>query len=165
MTCRVLVAVDGSPRARGVLLAATTIAEAFHGTMYLLRVISVPPEFPPAAASSATGDPLPEFLEREAFDAMRLLVSAEPRASSCLPIVRQGAQAWRAILDVADEVEADLIVLGSHGYHGIDRLLGTTAGRVANMATRNVLVVHEGEARAIHAPQPGPQPNPRPIAS
>ena len=37
----------------------------------------------------------------------------------------------------------DLIVLGSHGYGTLDMLLGTTAGRVANIATRNVLVVHE----------------------
>jgi nucleotide-binding universal stress UspA family protein len=158
VTYRVLVAVDGSVRAGGVLLAATTIAEAFHGTMYLLRVIAIPPEFPPAAATGAMGDPLPAFLEREAFDAMRVLVLAEPRASSCPLLVRQGVQPWRAILDVADEIEADLIVLGSHGYHGIDRLLGTTAGRVANMATRNVLVVHEGEARIPHAPRKDPYP-------
>ncbi len=46
----------------------------------------------------------------------------------------------------------DLIVLGSHGYGGIDRLLGTTAAHVANRAERNVLVVHE---RVGHAPVNG----------
>ena len=156
MTHPVLVAVDGSVRAGGVLLAAATIAEAFHSTLHLLRVISIPPEFPPAAACGARGDPLPAFLEHEALEAMRLLVRAEPRAHSSLMLVRQGAQPWRAILDVADEIEADLIVRGSHGYHAIDRLLGTTAGRVANMARRNVLVVHDGEARVTKVAQKGP---------
>ena len=36
---------------------------------------------------------------------------------------------------------ADLIVVGSHGYSGIDHLLGTTAARVVNHADRSVLVV------------------------
>ena len=43
-------------------------------------------------------------------------------------------------------MKADLIVLGSHGYHGLDRLLGTTAGKVVNLARRNVLVVHGRDA-------------------
>ena len=34
-----------------------------------------------------------------------------------------------------------LIVIGSHGYGGIDHLLGTTAARVVNHADRPVLVV------------------------
>jgi len=32
-------------------------------------------------------------------------------------------------------------VIGSHGYGGLDRLLGTTAARVVNHADRNVLIV------------------------
>ena len=67
-------------------------------------------------------------------------------------LVRVG-QSWRTILEVADEVDADLIVIGSHGYYGIDRVLGTTAGKVANLARRNVLVVHE-QAPARDEPAP-----------
>jgi nucleotide-binding universal stress UspA family protein len=36
-----------------------------------------------------------------------------------------------------------LIVIGSHGFSGIDRLLGTTAGRVVNHADRSVIVVRD----------------------
>ena len=36
---------------------------------------------------------------------------------------------------------ADLVVIGSHGYGGLDRLLGTTAAKVANRAPCSVLVV------------------------
>jgi nucleotide-binding universal stress UspA family protein len=48
----------------------------------------------------------------------------------------------------------DLIVIGSHGYHGLDRVLGTTAARVSNLARRNVLVVHglSGAPSAGHLP-------------
>lgn len=43
----------------------------------------------------------------------------------------------------AAKYDVDLIVVGSHGYHGWDRVLGTTASRVANLADRDVLVVRE----------------------
>ncbi len=49
---------------------------------------------------------------------------------------------WVEILRKAVEIDADLVVIGSHGYRGWDRLLGTTAGRVVDLADRNVLVVH-----------------------
>jgi nucleotide-binding universal stress UspA family protein len=33
--------------------------------------------------------------------------------------------------------------VGSHGYHGLDYLLGTNASKVANLAHRDVFVVHD----------------------
>ena len=48
----------------------------------------------------------------------------------------------------------DLIVLGSHGYHVLDRILGTTAARVANLAHRNVFVVHDRAERALPPERP-----------
>jgi nucleotide-binding universal stress UspA family protein len=33
------------------------------------------------------------------------------------------------------------VVLGSHGYSGFDRILGTTAAKVVNHCDRSVLVV------------------------
>jgi nucleotide-binding universal stress UspA family protein len=44
-----------------------------------------------------------------------------------------------------------LIVIGSHGYGGLDRVLGTTAARVVNHALCSVLVVRPPEAQAAHA--------------
>jgi len=49
--------------------------------------------------------------------------------------------AWQAICDGAHEQQADLVVIGSHGYSGFDRLLGTTAAKVVNHAQCSVLVV------------------------
>ena len=38
-----------------------------------------------------------------------------------------------------------MIVIGSHGYGGLDRILGTTAARVVNHALCSVFVVRESE--------------------
>jgi universal stress protein F len=45
----------------------------------------------------------------------------------------------------AAENDVDMIVIGSHGYHGLDRVLGTTAAKVVNHADRSVLVVRDSQ--------------------
>jgi universal stress protein A len=45
------------------------------------------------------------------------------------------------ILDTVKRVNADLIVVGSHGRHGISILLGSTANAVLHHATCDVLAV------------------------
>lgn len=46
---------------------------------------------------------------------------------------------------LADELTADLIVLGSHGRHGLALLLGSTANGVLHGATCDVLAVRVGD--------------------
>ncbi|HEY3818486.1 MAG TPA: universal stress protein [Polyangiaceae bacterium] len=151
MIAKVLVALDGSHRAPGVYDAAAEVAERFGAILHPFRAIFVPPEFPAAAAGSPR-DLLPEYLSREAMGELAQLVARAPYLAA-EPIVRIGPP-WRLILELADELEVDLIVLGSHGYHGFDRILGTTAARVANLAHHNVLVVHEQAGRTFAREDP-----------
>lgn len=135
----ILVAVDSSPRAVRVVRAAAEMARAFRAGLMPLRVIEVPPEFPPAAKASHP-DALAASLRASAMGELYRLVEGLP--SIAAPVVRVG-EPWREIVSAADELDVDLIVIGSHGYGGWDRLLGTTAGKVANHAHRNVLIVHD----------------------
>ena len=53
---------------------------------------------------------------------------------------------WKGISDFADERDARLIVLGSHGRSGLAGVLvGSVAGAVAAHSRRSVLVVHRGD--------------------
>jgi nucleotide-binding universal stress UspA family protein len=52
---------------------------------------------------------------------------------------------WQAIDRTAEEENVDLIVIGSHGYDALDRVLGTTAAKVVNHAKCSVLVVRRPE--------------------
>ena len=135
----ILVAVDGSAMAPRVLAAALEVGDRFDARVALLRAILVPPEFP-AAAHMAMADPLPEIMRREATSELLALAAGHPRALVAPPMVVSG-QAWRVICETADAQGVDLIVIGSHGYGTWDRILGTTAQKVVNHATRNVLVV------------------------
>lgn len=154
MISQLLVALDGSPRAPTVFRAAMEIAERFDAVVHPFRAIFVPPEFPAAAAASGL-DQLPEHMLKEALQDLVLLVKPSRGVEVRLPRVRLG-QPWRVILEAGDELNVDLIVIGSHGYHGIDRLLGTTAARVANQSKRNVLVVHERVAIDVLSSFPPP---------
>jgi universal stress protein A len=49
------------------------------------------------------------------------------------------------IIDYAESQQADLIVIGRHGRHGISRLLGSTASAVLHHAPCDVLAVRVGE--------------------
>lgn len=66
----------------------------------------------------------------------------------------EGAPAWRAIADLADERDASLIVLGSHGRSGVASVLvGSVASSVVAHSRRSVLVVHKPVVRK-HADAP-----------
>lgn len=53
----------------------------------------------------------------------------------------ENVQAHKGIIETADAAGADLVVLGSHGRSGIERLvLGSVASKVVAQSTRPVLV-------------------------
>jgi nucleotide-binding universal stress UspA family protein len=57
-------------------------------------------------------------------------------------VIREGSPA-RVILEVAQEEDIDLIVMGSSGKSGFDRfIMGSVADKVVNSAKCAVLVVH-----------------------
>jgi nucleotide-binding universal stress UspA family protein len=49
--------------------------------------------------------------------------------------------AWQVLVDVAKETRAELVVVGTHGFSGVDHVIGTTASRLVNHAPCSVLVV------------------------
>jgi len=135
----ILAAVDGSPRAPSVVDAAVEMAERFDATIHLFRSVALPQDFP--AAAHMPKDVLPAFLEDEAHRALEALAAGHPRIRIESLETTMPAP-WRAILAAAAKCHADLIVIGSHGHSGWDRILGTNAARVADNATCSVLVVH-----------------------
>jgi nucleotide-binding universal stress UspA family protein len=136
----VLAALDESARAPAVFAAALRVGRAFPARIYLLRVLTYPPEI--AAAGHTIPDHLELKLEQDARNELRALISGAPDVEFGPPII-VGGDPWRRILDVADQFGVDLIVVGRHRQHGIERLLGTTASKVVNHAPRDVLVVHD----------------------
>lgn len=140
---KVLVGLDGSDRERGVLDAAVGLCRKAAAKLLLFRSVGFPHEVP-VEAYSMSPDDLLKLLEKGAVDALEKLQADVP------PELRGGVRVligtpWQSIEKAAREADVDLIVIGSHGYQTLDRVLGTTAAKVVNHADRAVLVVRAPE--------------------
>ena len=138
---RILVGLDGSQRERAVLEAAQDLAIRYEAPLTLMRAVGLPPEVPPEAWQNPEVS-VKEFLEkkaREGLEQLALTLTENVRARCQLEVVV--ASPWQALCFGAQALEASLLVIGSHGYGGLDRVLGTTAARVVNHALCSVLVV------------------------
>ncbi len=136
---RILVGLDASARAANVLEAATELARRTGGKLILFRAVGIPQEIP-IEAYSMTPSNLAGLLEQEAKKYLDAVAAKLP-ANMLLETVVHVGTPWQGICSAADKHQADMIVIGSHGYSGLDRLIGTTAAKVVNHAKQSVLVV------------------------
>jgi len=137
---RILVALDASPRAPLVLATAISLARPLGAKVRLFRAIPVQPEIPWDMIREFPAGGLEGLLSQQAK------ADLQERARAVPPELLDGVAtaigtAWRSICEAARDYDADLVVLGSHGYGAVDRVLGTTAGKVVHHADRSVLVV------------------------
>lgn len=136
---RILVALDHTPRSKEVLAAAIDLARRTNAKLRLLRCVGLPPELPanvwalpPAQVTEQLMQIAKKELEQDSAGIPPELFEAST--------VHVGVP-WDTICTVAKEDDVDLIVIGSHGYDILDRIVGTTAAKVVNHADRSVLVV------------------------
>jgi nucleotide-binding universal stress UspA family protein len=141
-----LVALDNSSRAPVVLAAAIALARRTGAKLILFRAVGLTGDLPVEAYAMSPDsiiEVLRERARRELDDAARA-IPAEIEFETRVDI----GTAWPAICQVAKSIDAAMIIIGSHGFVGIDLLLGTTAARVVNHADRSVFVVRHPELLA-----------------
>ncbi len=133
-----LVAVDASQRAPKVLETAIDLAKRTGAKVRLVRAVGLPPEIP-MSPFGVTPEGFLQMLIDEGKQQVQKLAESVPKELLEAVDTRVGTP-WAAICEAAKESNADLIVIGSHGYGGLDRLIGTTAAKVVNHAECSVLV-------------------------
>lgn len=142
---RILVALDHTPRAKEVLAAAVDLAKRTNAKLHLLRCVGIPPELP-ANVWALPPAQVTEQLTATAKTELAADGTGIPAELFDGATVHVGVP-WDTICTVAKELDVDLIMLGSHGYDVIDRIVGTTAAKVVNHADRSVLVVRAKGAK------------------
>lgn len=136
-----LVGVDRSQASRAALELAADVAVAVGGSLSVLEVVDYVPPFPLGEPTEAGGGH-----QGRVADAAMALVEAEVRGVRARDvgvqvIVRSGDPA-ATLLEVADDVDADLVVVGTRCHPRPDELLlGSVARTVADRARRPTLVV------------------------
>jgi nucleotide-binding universal stress UspA family protein len=136
---KILVAHDGSKLSDKALKKAVEIASGFNSS---LTVLSVIPELYLTELSDIDRQRIMATLTDEANTAMeKVRISLSGKPIEAKTIVRQGPAAEK-ILETAQKMKIDLLVLGSHGRHGAKKfLLGSVSTKVVDHANCPVLVV------------------------
>lgn len=133
----ILVPVDGSDLSQRALEHAYGLASAVDATVHVLTVVE-----PPANRLAFDVDEVADV--NQAIAELADTIGASGRDAD-VPIrtdVRRGRPVYETITAFADEIDADLIVLGRRGTSTLsDRLLGSTADRVVRVADVPVMLV------------------------
>jgi len=148
---RLLCPVDFSDFSKQALDLAMVIARWYEAEIVVVHVVPiVPTVLPfPSATIPDVGALDPQVAGRELQSFVEAAGPAPPRPQT---IVRMGAPA-PVILDLAREVNADLLVLGTHGRTGFERLmLGSVTEKVMLKATCPVLTVPRAVDGGAQAP-------------
>ena len=135
----ILLAVDFSDSALAVGQRACQIRKLYNARLSLIHVV----EFVQLDLSNELLMPQELELDLELQEnARRRLHEYAERLGieNCDCHIAQGSTR-REILNAAEQNKADLIVVGSHGRHGIQLLLGSTANAVLHGAPCDVLAV------------------------
>jgi len=150
--CTVVSGYDRSQVSEEAVRVAVSVASAArHGELHLVYVPPIP-----VVASMAT----PSFLVQESIaDAREELLGLARRSNVpenvTVSLHIAAGDAAQVLVEVAVDVEANLIVVGTHGRTGVGRLLlGSVAEQVVRKAPCSVLTVRPPRPTAAESIEP-----------
>jgi nucleotide-binding universal stress UspA family protein len=145
MIKHILVPVDGSPTAQLAVEKAIELAKAFGSRVTAIFVID-PYPFTGVGTDFAYGQA--EYLSAATAEA-NAAIKATRTAFEAVGVsvdtsVIESHAAWRGVVESAESMQADLIVMGSHGRSGLEKLvLGSVTQAVLSHTKLPVLVVRD----------------------
>ncbi len=150
---RIVCAVDFAAASLDALAFALSIAEEVDGALTLLHVIEMPPELarPPISPDYDVSRVRAEA-EAAALARLRELVPAQAREYCSIQTAVLEGGAARQILRIAEEQDANLIVLGVHGRNAFDlAFFGSNSKDVIRHAHCPVLIVPAAKRESLRA--------------
>lgn len=138
---KIIVGTDGSDTAKQAVAEAVRLAKALQAEVHVVTA------FAPVQRAKIVGapegaakfwGPLTNDLARSTIDEAEASIRAAGVTVEPHMVQKPAAE---ALLDVAKEIDADLIVVGSQGMSGARRLLGSVPNKISHEAPCNVLIV------------------------
>lgn len=137
----VLVGADDSPTARRAVEAAVEIAETYSSALHIVSAFGAK-----HIAESASPAEF-RFLNTEGeVDALLQTLSFIATKKGITPVLHAGkGDPTEVVIRVAEEVHADLVVVGNRGMKGVRRVLGSVPNSIAHGAPCSVMIVDTTE--------------------
>jgi nucleotide-binding universal stress UspA family protein len=150
----VLIAYDGSSQAKSAIVEAGRVLHAGRGAIVLTVREPIESFVFAGLGGGTTLDPATVSAMQESAESEAIAVAEEGAGLAreagfeAEARVEVAASPWQAIVAVADELDAGVVVIGSRGRTGLPKvLLGSVASAVAQHSRRSVLIVHPEAAR------------------
>jgi universal stress protein A len=138
---KILVAIDLSDDSAQIAQRAQAVAGSSAAELHLIHVIE-PLSFAYGGDIPMDFSGIQDEIHQQASQQLQRFGDAHQISQHNQHIVMGRPEA--EIHSKAEEIEADLIVIGSHGRHGLALLLGSTANGVLHGALCDVLAVRVG---------------------
>lgn len=135
---------EGAARASGW---ARALARAFGAKIVLLHVVDLGAAWMPVGGLGSMPAPVPpDFVDRFTKTAQAALEATAGDAAEVTRRVLRNGHPRDVILEVAKEVQADVVVMGTHGRRGFSHLfIGSVAEHVVRHAPMPVWTVRTPE--------------------
>lgn len=139
----ILLATDFSEHSEVAAKRAVDLAQRYGAKLTLFHVVEFfAPEIIPNDWIEAAGkERLEAYLTRDARKSLSEFADRVGARDAQQVVISSSRYPWYEILRFTKERDVDLIVLGSHGRHGFDVLLGSTTSAILQRAHCDVLVV------------------------
>ncbi|HLG57496.1 MAG TPA: universal stress protein [Vicinamibacterales bacterium] len=151
---RILCPIDFSDFSRHALDHAVAIAKWYGSTITLFNVAPLVPAiaYAPGTPMLPVTVPTPDDLDA-LLASMKRFAAVETAGSVPMQFEIGEGDAAAEILDRSNAIPSDLVVMGTHGRSGFERLiLGSVTEKVLRQATCPVLTVPRNSADAVPAP-------------
>ncbi len=140
----ILTGVDTNEPCQNIIDDAATLAAQQNATHHLINVTPIMPGIMACAAR------LQEEMEQHA---KKTLEESLHKGNHKATIEQRLGRPFSEVIDYANSLNADLIITGSHGKHGLARLMGSTANGIIHSARCDVLSfrvdVEQGHIRTL----------------
>jgi nucleotide-binding universal stress UspA family protein len=145
---KIICATDFSEPGQAAETKALELAGALRAELVYVHVASQPMLYSESVFAMEEAKRVYEAQARWAEETLQTRVSAAQAAGvTARRVLREGA-AYEQIVGAARDEKADMIVIGTHGRSGVNRLLlGSVAERVVRLAPCPVLTVRAHDAR------------------
>jgi nucleotide-binding universal stress UspA family protein len=145
---RIVVGTDFSETADRAVDAALDFAEQVGAVVTLVHAYELPMYSLPDAVVVSTSD-VAQKITTDALERLEAAVERrKDRGISIKTALRMGAP-WDELNGVAEEEDAALIVVGTHGRRGFSRvIIGSVAERMMRTAIRPLLVIRDDSPRS-----------------
>jgi universal stress protein A len=133
---RILVATDLSEHGNETVRKAWELANQFDARLYIVHAIEPIPAYGYEGITVIESPYIDHAKDELKKLADNYSIPEENQFTLIGPIKFE-------VLNKAKELNADLIVVGSHGHHGLTRLLGSTANAIMHGAECDIVMVRK----------------------